>query len=218
MTAALHAPHPPDSQPVVSRHPIVLTPGYMDDARKLTWLASYLRRNGLQPVIISPQPSNATIGIDELAMILATEIERQLGSEQPIDFFGFSMGGLIGRYYLQRLGGAERVQRFVTVATPHRGSWTARLLPTRPALLQMYPGSDFLNDLNDDLTPLIQRDFMAFWTPFDLSVTPAHHCYLPNLPATRLYSPFHATLLHDPIVLRAVTNRFLPQTPATAGT
>src|SRR5215207_8547661 len=120
-------------------YPIVLTPGFRDDARKLTWLASFLRRNGVQPLIISPQPSDASVGIDKLAEALASEIERQLGPDQRFDFFGFSMGGLIGRYYLQRLEGTKRIRRLVTLATPHRGSWTARILPTRPALAQMYP-------------------------------------------------------------------------------
>jgi triacylglycerol lipase len=148
------------------------------------------------------------VGIDELAVKLADEIERQLGATQCFDFFGFSMGGLIGRYYLQRLGGAARMRRFVTLATPHRGSWTARLMPSRPALAQMYPDSDFLTDLNQDLTVLAEHDFLAFWTPFDLSVTPPYHCYLPSLPSVRLYSPFHATLLRDPIVLREVVKTF----------
>jgi triacylglycerol lipase len=208
LSTLLSSPEPLDTpDPTL---PIVLTPGYMDDARKLAWMASYLRRMGLQPVIISPQPSDATVGIDQLAMRLADEIEHQLGPHQRFDFFGFSMGGLIGRYYLQRLGGATRIRRLVTVATPHRGSWTVRFLPTRPALAQMCPGSDFLNDLNGDALALAQHAFVALWTPFDLSVTPAHHCYLPPLPALRLFSPFHATLLHDPIVLREVARLFLP--------
>jgi triacylglycerol lipase len=193
-------------------YPIVMTPGFHDNARKLTWLASYMRRSGLYPVVISPQPSDASIGIDELAVLLATEIERQLGPVQPIHFFGFSMGGLIGRYYLQRLGGAARVQRFITLATPHRGSWTARLLPARPALAQMYPDSDFLADLNQEkeLALLAEHAFLAIWTPFDLSVTPASNCYLPSLPSRCFYSPFHATLLGDPVVLREVVDCFLP--------
>lgn len=191
-------------------YPVVMTPGFLDDARKLSWMASTMRRSGLQPVIISPQPSDGTLGIDRMAEMLAEEIEQRLGSTQYFNFFGFSMGGLIGRYYLQRLGGAKRIRRLITLATPHRGSWTARLLPTRPALTQMYPGSDFLADLNQELDLLAAHEFMAYWTPFDLSVTPPHHCYLPGLPATRLFSPFHATLTHDPLVLWKIVHSFLP--------
>src|SRR4051812_39596005 len=196
--------------------PIVLTPGFMDDARKVGWMASYLKGCGLNPLIISPQPSDGAIGIDELAMKLAEEINRQLGQSQPSDFFGFSMGGLIGRYYLQRLEGAGRIRRFITMATPHRGTWTARFMPIRPALLQMYPGSEFLADLNQDVAILAQHDFMAFWTPFDLSCTPASNCYLPSLPSKRLYSPFHATLLHDPVAVRVVAGALMAPQRAAA--
>ncbi|WP_178378225.1 hypothetical protein [Chroogloeocystis siderophila] len=37
------------------------------------------------------------------------------------------MGGLAGRHYLQCLGGVNRVQRFISISTPHRGMWTAYL-------------------------------------------------------------------------------------------
>jgi triacylglycerol lipase len=191
-------------------HPVVLTPGFRDNERKLSWLAAQMQRSGLHPIVISPQPSDASVGIDSLAVALAKDIEIHLGPNQPFDFFGFSMGGLIGRYYVQCLGGAERVRRLVTLATPHRGSWTARLLLPRPALLQMYPDSLFLQELNQDLTLLSQHEFVALWTPFDLSVMPAHYGYLPTLPSLRLFSPFHATLVHDPIVVRAVMNAFRP--------
>ena len=196
-----------------TRHPVVLIPGYRDNIKKVAPLADYLRGQGFETLPLAPQPSDGSVGIDELAGLLADQIEAELGPDQPIDLFGFSMGGLIGRYYLQRLGGARRMRRLVTLATPHRGTYTGRLLPPRPALLQMYPGSDFLNDLNEDLTLLAQRDFVALWTPFDLSVTPAHHAYLPTLPEKRIYSPFHGTLLHDPIVLRTVVNLFMRPLP-----
>lgn len=197
----------PEQYPL-EQYPIVLTPGYQDNERKLSWLASFMRLHGLQPIIISPQPTDASVGIDVLAAQLSERIEEQFGPDQPIHYFGFSMGGLIGRYYLQRLGGHQRVRRFVTLATPHLGSWTARLMPPRPALVQMYIDSAFLADLNQDVSILAQHDFIAYWTPFDLSVTPSHNSYLPTLPSKRLLSPFHGTLLSDPIVMRELTNLF----------
>lgn len=190
-------------------YPIVLTPGFLDDSRKLSWLATNLKGHGLHPLVISPQPSDGRVSIINLAQQLAEGIEAEFGPNQPVDFMGFSMGGLIGRYFVQRLGGARRVARFVTMATPHRGTVIARFLPKLPALVEMRPGSEFLAELNRDAEMLRQHDFMAFWTPFDLTVTPPHNCYLPELPSTRLYSPFHATLLHDPMVMRVVARAFL---------
>jgi triacylglycerol lipase len=196
--------------------PIVLTPGFLDNTHKLSSLVNLLQRSGLEPLAISPQPSDGSVGIDNLAVKLAQEIDAKLGPDQPIEFFGFSMGGLIGRYYVQELGGAKRVRRLLTLATPHRGSLTARLLPPRPALTQMYPDSEFLMELNRDLTPLTETNFKALWTPFDLSVTPASNCYLPSLPERRLFSPFHGTLLRDPIVLREVVRCLMLPVPSAS--
>lgn len=193
--------------------PIVLVPGYEDNAGKLAYLAAHLRQRGAAVHTLSPQPSDGSLGIDTMAGLLATMIEETLGTEQPFDLFGFSMGGLIARYYLQQLGGAGRVREFVTLATPHQGTWTAKLVyPARPAVMQMAVGSSFLAALNGDLRHLAQVNFVALWTPFDLTVTPPTNSYLPDWPEQRVYSPFHGTLLMDPWVLRTIGNYFLDST------
>ncbi|MCC6169426.1 MAG: alpha/beta fold hydrolase [Caldilineaceae bacterium] len=184
--------------------PVVLVPGYRDNRHKLAALAVYLRRLGFDPRLFSPQPSDGSAGINELAARLAAQIDAELGPDQPFDYFGFSMGGLIGRYYLQRLDGVRRIRRFVTLATPHLGSWSAYGVRRTPAIEQMRPNSDFLQALNNDPAALDQVQFAALWTPFDLSVTPAHHAYLPDRPARRLLSPFHGLLVYDPTVQRAI--------------
>jgi triacylglycerol lipase len=198
------------------RPPVVLVPGYQDNTQKLERLAAYLRSRGREVLCLSPQPSDGTAGIDELACRLAGLIDAALGPDRPFDYFGFSMGGLIGRYYLQSLGGAARMQRMVTLATPHLGTWSAYGAPGRPAVRQMRPGSDFLTMLNAGHAALDGMDFAALWTPFDLSVTPAHFAYLPGRPAQRLLSPFHGLLVYDPWVIRTVAGYFLvPRGPAT---
>lgn len=184
--------------------PVVLTPGYEDDERKVRRLAARLRRLGRTPLALSPQPSDGTVPIEELAAGLARLIDGALGPDAAFDFFGFSMGGLIGRVYLQQLGGAARIRRFITLATPHRGTWSAHLVRGKPAVAQMRPDSAFLAALNADLTPLDAVEFLALWTPFDLSVTPARHAFLVGRPQRVVYSPFHGTLLADPFVLDTV--------------
>lgn len=189
-----------------ARQPVVLVPGYQDNRKKMVPLAAYLSARGFDTLPLSPQPSDGSAGIDELASKLAEQIDAALGADRPFNLFGFSMGGLIGRYYLQRLGGVRRVTRFVTLATPHLGSWSAKWIPSQhaPAIVQMRPGSAFLQELNDDLATLDQVPFAALWTPFDLSVTPYHHAYLPERPAQRVLSPFHGLLVYDLSVQRTV--------------
>jgi triacylglycerol lipase len=75
------------------------------------------------------------------------------------------MGGLVSRYYLQRLGGIHRVRKFVTIATPHRGTWTG-FLRANPGARDMRPGSAFLRDLNRDVEMLDGISFTSIWSPW----------------------------------------------------
>lgn len=43
--------------------------------------------------------------LEELAALLGSHIEAAFGAEQPVDLMGFSMGGVIGRTWIQLNGG-----------------------------------------------------------------------------------------------------------------
>ncbi|GAB4542313.1 MAG: hypothetical protein Tsb0014_35000 [Pleurocapsa sp.] len=81
------------------------------------------------------------------------------------------MGGLVCRYYLQRLGGLKRVKNLLTVACPHKGTLTA-YLTWKYACREMIPRSDFLRDLNSDEYKLNQINCIAIWNPFDFVILP----------------------------------------------
>ena len=86
---------------------------------------------------------------------------------------GHSLGGLVGLYYLKRLGGRHRVRRLIMLGTPAQGTWSALLgLVTAPlgrASLQLLPGSPFLRELGEMPLPKgvdvisigAMRDWMA---------------------------------------------------------
>jgi hypothetical protein len=97
--------------------------------------------------------------IEELARVVAERVEQLVHdhTRQRIDLVGHSEGGLVGRYYVQKLNGADRVRHLVTLGTPHRGTpWAypgyvlGRVLPS---LAQMVPGSPLLRDLTDGSFP-----------------------------------------------------------------
>ena len=56
---------------------------------------------------------------------LADFIEAQFATETAIDLVGFSMGGEIAGYYVQRLARCGRVARLITISSSHKGTWTA---------------------------------------------------------------------------------------------
>jgi triacylglycerol lipase len=112
------------------------------------------------------------VGLEELAEQLKTFIDAHAGPAQPIDLVGFSMGGLVARYYVQRLGGLDRVKHLITLGTPHHGTWMAYVLQNVGSR-QMRPGSDFLRDLDRDRERLKELSCTSLWTPFDLIILPA---------------------------------------------
>ncbi len=131
------------------RNPVLLVHGLKDDARKMEPMARYLRSQGWDAHTMSCRPSWGQKGLDELARQVADFIGANYSPDQRIDLVGFSMGGLVCRYYLQRLGGLDRVERYVSISAPNRGSILAWLIPN-PGCRQMRPGSAFLRDLESD--------------------------------------------------------------------
>jgi len=72
-----------------------------------------------------------------------------------ITFVGHSMGGLIGRYLIQRTDVGGLVDAYVSIGTPHKGTYMAFLAPWSKSAHQMRPGSEFLKRLDASPWPNI---------------------------------------------------------------
>jgi pimeloyl-ACP methyl ester carboxylesterase len=137
--------------------PVLLIHGYLATKGSLHLLEEHLARRG--HVVMSFRFGPINLGdIRDSAGLVARKVESivaQTGVTQ-VDIVGHSMGGLVGLYYLKRLGGRHRVRRLVLLGTPTQGTWSALLgLFTAPlglASLQLLPGSPFLRELAE--TPL----------------------------------------------------------------
>ena len=151
----------------------------MDTRTKMRTISKYLRELGWQVWDIDLTPNNGDSRLEILAQQVADFVERTFGPEQSlaeplckrIDLLGFSMGGLVTRYYLQRLGGLARVQRYISISAPNHGT-IAAYFSLRPGCIQMRPDSDFMTDLNRDVDRLNSLNFTSIWTPFDLIILP----------------------------------------------
>lgn len=185
--------------------PVLLIHGIKDDAAKMEPLARHLRAEGREVRTMSLRPSWGQKGLDELAEQLAAEADRVFPAGQKFDLVAFSMGGLVSRYYLQRLGGLDRVRRFVTISTPHRGTALAHLIPN-PGCRQMRPGSDFLRDLERDASELKRVGFTSLWTPLDLIILPARSSAVPEARNVKLWVLAHPLMVWQSSALRAVAS------------
>lgn len=192
-------PAPP---PVPERNPVLLVHGIADSERNMQWLARHLRNEGWEVHTLNLTPNWAQAGLEPLAAQIDTYARTQFGARK-FDLVGFSMGGLVSRYYVQRLGGLERVEHLVTLASPHNGTVLAHLVPNRGGR-QMRPGSDFLRDLDGDAQRLDRVKFTSLYTPLDLVILPARSSAMPQARNVRLPVALHPLMVIDKRCLRAV--------------
>jgi len=151
---------------------VVLVHGIWDTAKIFHPLSRVLKSSRFAPLALDLKPSNGDVGLDQLAQQVATFVEDRIPPEEQFDLVGFSMGGLVSRYYVQRLGGIDRVGRLIAISSPHRGTLWA-YTGSNPGSRQMRPSSAFLTDLNRDAKVLERVNFVSIWTPFDLTIMPA---------------------------------------------
>jgi hypothetical protein len=151
--------------------PILLVHGMVDNRSIFTVLRRGLRRRGFRRVLAinySPLTSDVRLA----ATNLATRVEQicaETGFER-IHLIGHSMGGLVARYYVQRLDGDARVHTLVTLGTPHGGTKAARLIPHRLAR-QLRPDSELVAELCEP-APDCSTRFLAVWSDLDQMMVP----------------------------------------------
>jgi len=188
---------PPD------RHPVLLIHGIWKSGATFGRMARYLRERDFEVHTLDLVPNDGAVALEVLAAQIGAYVEANLPPETPLDLVGFSMGGVVSRCYVQKLGGAARVRRLVTISSPHHGTATA-YLSRRPGGRQMRPDSALLAELNGDLGALDRIDVTTLWTPLDLMIVPADSSRLPVGREVLVAAPLHALMLHDPRALRAV--------------
>jgi triacylglycerol lipase len=214
---ALHAPtghHRTDPLPPVHRSlvvtdveaagtPILLLHGIMDNRSVFTVFRRTLRRRGFGVV----HAMNYSVFIDDIrtaAHKLHQHVEelRELAGADRIHIVGHSLGGMIARYYVQRMGGSAAVDTLVTLGSPHGGTLAAHLLPT-PLARQLRPGSDVIAELERP-APSCDTRFLVVWSRMDQMVLPQRNGRLR-----------HPDLDVEELELRDVGHLSLPIDPRT---
>ncbi|WP_199239436.1 alpha/beta fold hydrolase [Streptomyces sp. ICBB 8177] len=152
--------------------PVLLLHGFVDNRSVFTPLRRNLRRHGWRQVS-ALNYSPLTSDVRHAAALLGRHVEElceRTGSPR-IDLVGHSLGGLIGRYYAQRLGGDVRVRTLVTLATPHAGTRAVPFADPHPVVRQMRPHSALMAELALP-APDCRTRFIAFWSDADHIMAP----------------------------------------------
>jgi triacylglycerol lipase len=189
--------------------PILLVHGMVDNRSIFTVLRRALRRRGFGRVwtlnyhVLTQDLRAAARRLEQAVEAICEET----GYER-IHVIGHSMGGIIARYYVQRMAGDQRVHTLVTLGSPHGGTRAARLLP-RGVCRQLRPNSDVIVELGSPLEHCRTR-FLCFWSDLDVLISPKHAARIDH-PGLNVRNVFvrgvgHMSLPIDGRVTREIAN------------
>ncbi|WP_406191561.1 alpha/beta fold hydrolase [Streptomyces griseus] len=198
---------------VAAPPPVVLLHGFVDNRSVFLLLRRALIRNGhdhghhrhLESLNYSP----LTRDIRAAAGLLGRHVEEICArtGHHRVDIVGHSLGGLIARYYVQRLGGDRRVRTLVTLGTPHGGTAVAPGAGVHPIVRQMRAGSSVIEELRTP-APGCRTRFVSFWSELDQVMVPVETACVdhPDLDAVnvRVTGIGHLALPVHPTVAAAI--------------
>ncbi|MEU2281331.1 alpha/beta fold hydrolase [Streptomyces sp. NPDC013178] len=195
----------PARLPAQSPPPVVLLHGFIDNRSVFVLLRRSLSQHGrhrVESLNYSPLICDIRVAAELLGRHIE-EICERTGSTR-VDVVGHSLGGLIARYYVQRLGGDARVRTLVTLGTPHAGTRVAPLANAHPIVRQMRPDSEVIKELSRP-APGCRTHFVSFWSDLDHLMDP--------LETARLD---HPDLLSQSVQVSGIGHLALPVHPAVA--
>ncbi|MCX5194897.1 alpha/beta fold hydrolase [Streptomyces sp. NBC_00249] len=202
-----------EERPTAARHtgqlpPVLLLHGFTDNRSVFVLLRRALGAGGRRRVETynySPFTRDLRVTARHLARRVEELCERS--GQDRVDLVGHSLGGLVARYYVQRLGGAARVRTLVTLGTPHSGTRAAPFMDAHPLVRQMRPDSEVMAELRAP-APGCRTRCVAFWSEFDALMAPTGTARIehPDLDVTNVQVTGigHLALPVHPAVITAV--------------
>lgn len=190
------------------RRAVVLVHGFVCNRGFWNPWMQRLRRGDVPYVAINLEPVFASI--DDYADLIEDAVQRAAGTGMKPVLVAHSMGGLAVRAWLGRFTGGARVERIVTIGTPHRGTWLGRFAMTKNAR-QMHLGSAWHRALAAS-DPLL---FICFYSHCDNIVFPSSCATLPGADNRHVPGVAHVELAFRDEVYEEVL-RLVGLNPASA--
>jgi triacylglycerol lipase len=182
---------------------VVLVHGYGGNRTTFLPLRAYLRAHGVGQMLAFDYRSS--LGIEHAARALRDFLRHSVRGGR-VDLVCHSLGGLVARVYLEQLGGSRRVDRCITLGTPHKGTYNAYWLASRVGR-ELRPDSPLLERLTASLAGSAVH--------YTSIVAGADNMVIPRIFAAgddlvHVPDVGHLGMLFSPAVFRAVLDRLLP--------
>jgi triacylglycerol lipase len=202
------SPLPGDGPPPV---PVLFVHGIWDTGAIFRPMIERLRERGFTHLeAIDLQPPDASVPLSAYAEQVDAAARKLLAESGAtrLDIVGFSMGTLVARWWLVKLGGRERARRFVSISGPQHGTWTA-FFHWNTGAADMRPGSEFLHALESDPQGFGGVEVVSMWTPLDLMIIPASSGALAGSAQHKFWVPLHPLMPAAAKVIDAVAEALL---------
>lgn len=184
--------------------PVVLVHGLGGNRGLWLPLRLFLRVNGHRRMYAFGYEDGTIEGhAEDLKEFVETVL--QTTGEQQVDIVAHSLGGIISRYAIQRLGLGGTVRTLVTMATPHQGTYAAQYANTT-LTRSLRPESDVIRDLNGDGPAGYPMRFFSICSNRDVYVVPAEGMKHPGAENVFLPDVSHTQYLVSPKVFRVVAS------------
>ena len=195
----------------ISKRPIILIHGLWNTSEIFNSLLKNLDHYDIEYYAPTLEHYFGRISIVDLAKSLDELIIKKYGSEREIDILGFSMGGIIARYWIKKFNGYLKTKRFISVGSPHHGTLTAQLVPKNflKGISEMKINSSLLKELSDYDYLLTKIDCVSFYTRWDFMVFPGWRAKLPIGRKFNLNIYKHRNLVKNPIAIDAIVNSII---------
>ena len=193
------------------RKPIILIHGLWNTSDIFSLITAKLDEIGIEYFAPTLEHKYGMKSIVELTNLLNDLIIEKYGYEKELDILGFSMGGIIGRYWINKFNGYKRTRRFLTVGSPHKGTLASQLVPKYPfrGISEMKINSHLLRELSKSDYLLNEIECISFFTYWDLMVFPGWKASLNSGEKISLKIYKHKNLIRNPNAVGKIIEKLL---------
>ena len=189
-------PSPGSRRGVVLVHGLLCNRGFWNP-----WMARF-HADGTPFIAVNLEPIGGLIDEDLFTIDAAVSTMTRATGQVPL-IVGHSRGGLVIRAWAAERGNLGRIQRIVTIGTPHSGTWLARFAASRGAA-EMRLDSPWLASLRARESADSYAVFTCFFSRCDNIVFPAPTATLPGADNREVAASAHIQMAFAPEVFAEV--------------
>jgi triacylglycerol lipase len=199
--------------------PILFVHGWNGDASTWNTMVTRFRADGWTSAEIANWSYKTSQSNVTTAQQIAAKVDSILAATGAarVDIVSHSMGALSARYYVRNLGGAAKVDAWISLGGTNYGTTTAYSCTSTPCK-EMWPGSKFIDGLNaGDDSPGAVR-YATWRSPCDEMIVPQRNAQLLDGPRNVETSCIRHARLHEDGIVYSQVRDWAHRPPAVLAT